>query len=85
MRTTLSSRSSYPQFAEPNYGYLLKKATTGKSDQGKVVPEQLFLKIRSGISFSIPTLSAMLKRGKLRQHGLLPDFSKDKASLFARG
>ena len=52
---------------------------------GKVVPEQLFLKIRSDISFSIPALPAMLKRGKFRQHGLLPDFSKDRASLFARG
>ncbi|WP_418308541.1 hypothetical protein, partial [Parasutterella sp.] len=43
------------------------------------------MKIRSDISFSIPALPAMLKRGKFRQHGLLPDFSKDRASLFARG
>lgn len=45
----------------------------------------LFVIVHKGISFSIPALPAMLKRGKFRQHGLLPDFSKDRASLFARG
>ena len=85
MRTTLSSQSSYPQFWQAELWITAEKGNNRKIGSGKSCSGTTFPEIRSDISFSIPALSAMLKRGKFRQHGLLPDFSKDRASLFARG
>lgn len=76
---------SYPQCCRTKLWITAEKVNIRKIESGKSCSGTTFPEIRSDISFSIPALPAMLKRGKFRQHGLLPDFSKDRASLFARG